>query len=339
MEARNEIMSIKTEIKNKLNNNQKEVFITDADELLAAWRYKRQNGNKKKCKLSRVPASYRCSTPRSDKRPMMPCHVTLRQQGGTVTEHVEPTNGYETIACHGHARIKHIQAKDLNTLEKIVSAKDFLTFWVSPIMDTCTLSLVCKDLGIMGKAIPKVIKGRQYIAFSGYPGLRSRFPGTIYSARNRKLISMGIGTLGIRKMVTKGAKITIYLSVGLTVLEAFLGDYTTVYEFFGDLASDLIKLGIASIMSAIIGLTVGGMTTIAFLPIAITIAVMIGTNYLLNQIDNHYNLTEKLAIVMEKMSNDMGEAIRQKASGAGTVAGQGLWGFFRSCGLRYQINY
>jgi hypothetical protein len=43
-----------------------------------------------------------------------------------------------------------------------------------------------------------VINGRQYIAFSGYPGFRSMFPDTIYSANNRKIITMAIGTLGIK---------------------------------------------------------------------------------------------------------------------------------------------
>jgi hypothetical protein len=78
-------------------------------------------------------------------------------------------------------------------------------------MDTVTLSRVSKDLGITGKAIPKVIKGRQYIAFSGYSGLRTLFAGTIYSARNTKIIKMGIGALGIKNMVKSGDILTICL--------------------------------------------------------------------------------------------------------------------------------
>lgn len=36
-------MSIEEDLKSKLENNQRDIFITDADDLLAAWRHRRDN--------------------------------------------------------------------------------------------------------------------------------------------------------------------------------------------------------------------------------------------------------------------------------------------------------
>jgi hypothetical protein len=105
--------------------------------------------------------------------------------------------------------------------------------YISPILDTYTLSLVCKDLGLTGRAIPKVIKGRQYIVLSGYAGLRNYLPGTVYSASNRKIIQMAIGSMGVTNMVKSGARLTICLTVPLTILECFLKDQSTMSSLIG----------------------------------------------------------------------------------------------------------
>jgi hypothetical protein len=151
------------------------------------------------------------------------------------------------------------------------------------------------------RAILKVIDNRQYIAFVGPHGLRTSFPQTLYAVRNSKVISMAIGVLGIKTMVKNGAFITFYVTVPLTILEAFLKDHATCYQLVGNITSDLIKIGIQSVMAAIVGLAVGEITTCVIAPIAFTIVIGLGTGYVLNSLDKKYRLTEKLIAAFEEM--------------------------------------
>ncbi|MBT8340548.1 MAG: hypothetical protein HKP58_01265, partial [Desulfatitalea sp.] len=135
----------------------------------------------------------------------MPCHVTIRRKLSQTHQTIRPAPEYSAIDCHGHGRRKTITPGDLNALTAVSFARRNVAPYISPILDLRTLALVCKDLGITGRAIPKVINGRQYIIFKGYPGLRTLFPSTIFFAKNRKIITMAIGALGIKHMVRSGA--------------------------------------------------------------------------------------------------------------------------------------
>jgi hypothetical protein len=196
-------------------------------------------------------------------------------------------------------------------------------------MDTATLSLVCKDLGITGRAIPEMINGRQYIAFSGYPGLRTIFPGTIYSANNRKIITMAIGSLGIRDKVINGGILTIGITTSLTILEAFLRDHSSIYELVGNLASDIFKIGISSVMGGIAGLVAGGIVTYAFAPLAAAITISVFVGFGLNYIDQNYKMTEKLISVLEDLSGQISKSIKNGIDDAQRSAYRGLGEFLR----------
>jgi uncharacterized membrane protein (Fun14 family) len=326
-------MTIATDIETKLKNNQHIVYITDADDLLAAWRYKRQSSSKRSKNLSMAPTKWRYSAPTNNKSPFMPCHVSYRRKAGLSVSEMKPAYEYSTISCHGHGRMDNISVPDLDTLEAVTYAKRNFSPWVSPIMDAYTLTLVCKDLGINGKAIPKMINGRQYIAFSGYPGLRTRFPGTIYSAKNRKIINMAIGALGIKNMVKNGGFITFYVTVPLTILEAFLKDHKSCYELAGNIASDLIKIGIGALMGFIVGVAIGEVVAYAAVPIGLAILAMVITGYSLDYLDDQYLLTNKLIAVLE----NMGEKAEGMTYEAQSTIYHGLWNFLRSSGLKAQI--
>ncbi len=325
-------MSFAGDLKIKLENNQRTIFITDADELLAVWQYKRKNTFKRSVDFSRVPKEWRCSAPPRDNSQLMPCHVSIQRKAGRPFSTVKPAFEHSTSACHGHGRMSTISAPDLDTLEAITFVKRNVAPYVSPILDTGTLALVCKDLGITGRAIPKVINGCQYIAFSGYPGLRTVFPGTLYSANNRKIITMAIGALGIKNMVKTGGILTVCITVPLTILEVFLKDNATCYELAGNLASDLIKIGVSSLMGAIAGIMAGGLVTIAAAPIVVTILVSIGVGLGLNALDKHYHLTEKLTAALEKMGNQIERAAKNKIYDIESGLYRGLREFVRGQG-------
>jgi hypothetical protein len=178
-------------------------------------------------------------------------------------------------------------------------------------------------------ALPKVIKGRQYIAFTGYAGLRTTFPGTIYKANNKKIINMAIGSLGIKKMVTKGGILTFVISVPLTILELYLKDRFTLSAIAGTLSADIMKIGVGSLIGAAMGLAVGAFTTIACFPIAVAIFFGGIAGYKLDQLDKRYKFTEKLITTLEEMGDEMDKIAGQAES----ALYRGTKSFFKSQGL------
>jgi hypothetical protein len=220
------------------------------------------------------------------------------------------------MACHHSSALAADRAiPSLTELDAVSFGKRNVAPYISPILDASTLALVCKDLGLTGKIETKIIKGRQYVIFKGYPGLRNLFPGTRYLADNRKIIQMAVGGLGIKHMVKSGALLTIFLTVPLTILECFLEDQNTMSALIGNVASDLAKIGIGSIMAAIAGLGVGGATTFVALPIIVTIGVGLLVGSGLEWLDTKYKLTDKLVAALEKLGDQMAEVQAQSKLG------------------------
>jgi hypothetical protein len=112
----------------------------------------------------------------------------------------------------------------INELEAADFAKRNVAPYISPFVDSITLARLTMDLGIFGKAVTKEINGRQYVVFSGYAGLRTIFRGTRYSLDHHKVVRMGIGQIGDQNIVKSGARLTIYITVPLTILECILKD-------------------------------------------------------------------------------------------------------------------
>lgn len=332
-------MSIATEIEATIKSNHRVVFITDADDLLAAWQFQRRSSKKRSMNLNMVSTEWRYSAPPEDKSAMMPVHVSFSRKGGRAVSTVKPARQYSTIDCHGHGRRLDLSVPDLNTLDAVGFAKRNVAPYVSPILDAGTLVLVCKDLGISGKAIPKVINGRQYIAFSGYSGLRTHFPGTLYSAKNRRIIKMAIGALGIKNKVKTGGMITFCISVPLTILECFMQDHDTLPTLVGSVASELIKIGIGVIMGAIAGIAAGGFTTVAGVPLLTAIIISVALGAGLSVLDERYKLTVKLTAALENSSNQLSQKLENETYRAQRTMYQGIKGVLRSNGLRGPLQY
>ena len=168
-------MTIDQDLISELNNNQREIFITETEELLAAWLFNKRSSTKRSKNLCAVPNELRCTRPNGDPGELMPCHVSIRAKHGLTQTRITPVPEYSTVSCHGHGMLRKVDLEKLESLnsmdrlEAITLTKKCFSPYVSPFFDTVTLARVAKDVGIQGKAIPKVIKGRQYIAFSGYP--------------------------------------------------------------------------------------------------------------------------------------------------------------------------
>jgi hypothetical protein len=162
-------VSIETDLKRKISNNDYTLDIIEADELIAVWRYRRCNRFTHSVDFSRVPQQWRYSAPSAQCNDLMPCHVSYRLKSSRGYSRVEPA--YELSRYHREShRWSSRPVPSLNELDAVGFAKRNVAPYVSPILDVYTLSLVLKDLGLNGRAIPKVINGRQYIILSGYPG-------------------------------------------------------------------------------------------------------------------------------------------------------------------------
>jgi hypothetical protein len=140
---------------------------------------------------------------------------------------------------------------------------------------------------------------------------------------------MAIGALGIKNMVKSGGVLTIYITVSLTILEAFLKDHSSVYSLAGNLASDLIQIGISSVIGGIAGLTAGVVTTTVFWSIATVIAFSVGTGLGLTALDSKYQLTEKLSALLEDMSDQLAKSLKNGAYEVEKSVHHGLGEFIR----------
>jgi hypothetical protein len=88
-------------------------------------------------------------------------------------------------------------------------------------------------------------------------------------------------------------------------------------------------------MGAIFGIAMGGVITVASVPIAAAILISVITGAGLNALDDHYQLTAKLIAVLEKMGEQLGKAVENAAYESQSTMYQGFWNFLRSNGLRY----
>lgn len=141
-------------------------------------------------------------------------------------------------------RKKQVELKPYTNFKNMKNAAGL----VSPVRDSMTAMRICKDLGLNGKYIIKTVGSKQYIIFKGYPGLRDIFTAPHYLANNPKVVKMAIGEAGIKNSVRIGGTITIVLFAGMNLLE-FVLDQSTLAELVGTMATDLIKVGISSIVA------------------------------------------------------------------------------------------
>ncbi len=208
-----------------------------------------------------------------------------------------------------------------NTAPSNSTLKNYAGF-VSPALDSIKAFRICKDLGLNGQYVIKTIGDKQYIIFKGYPGLRTLFTAPRYLATHKKVIKMGIGKAGIKSVVRGGGILTIVLFTGINVFEYILNDHATMSKLIGTMASDMIKVGISSIISASAVLVVGGTTVVAFGPLVVAICVGIATTWILDSVDKQYGMTDKLVAALtlfgtefankkEELENKLGRSLHE----------------------------
>ena len=179
--------------------------------------------------------------------------------------------------------------------------------------DLRTLSKLVGDLGgFASKAYVKIYGGKPHIILKGHPGLRRVLTGTKYGIKNPKVITMGLGKAGAIHAAKSGGILSVVLLSAYRVTDYFLTDQATLSQLIGSLATDVVKVGIAtgaSIAAASAVVALG--FTIAIGPIAAVVLVGIGTSMALSALDEHYGITDRVVAGLDDISADIGDRIEE----------------------------
>jgi len=160
---------------------------------------------------------------------------------------------------------------------------------------------ILHDFGFKGKFYIKTVKGKQYVIFRGYSGLRKWYTGTRYRATNPKVVNLG--SVGKLKSGLKGNAVTILIVGAIDVVEWMLDDSENkqVEDLCVTLGMDILKTVIGSIITAgIVAAVLGAVVLLAGCTAPVW-AVIIGGAFLsvgvgsaLDIIDNKIGVTNYL---------------------------------------------
>ncbi|WP_417354733.1 hypothetical protein [Gallaecimonas pentaromativorans] len=181
----------------------------------------------------------------------------------------------------------------------------------SAAIDVKTAYALAMDMKRSGKVLGRIYVesrgGKDYIIFKGHPALRKILTGTRYLATNTKILQMGIGNKALRAGAKDGVLLTVFFSITMNTIDWMFKDEFRWTNWIATISTDLVKAAIASLAGCLAGVAIGLMTTIAIIPLAISILVAIAIGFTLNAIDNHFGITRSLIDKLNKF-----EARRRK---------------------------
>ncbi len=197
-------------------------------------------------------------------------------------------------------------------------------------LDILTLKRIIVDFGTMfGRVYYKEYRGVPHIILKGYPGLRKVLTAPKYGVENPKVIAMGLGKKGAVESIKEGGILTIVLVTAYDVIDYVLTDQMTLPQLVGQIASDVTKVAIAtSVAAGAVALAAGTIvSSFAIGPLLLAIVVGVGVGYVLDKIDNHFKLTEKLKTMLAAGADAMERQVQQAKLGLIDWAYEGLCAF------------
>ncbi|MCL7422010.1 MAG: hypothetical protein M8364_14010 [Methylobacter sp.] len=172
--------------------------------------------------------------------------------------------------------------------------------------DFITLSKLVGDLGgFTTQAYIKTYGGKPHIILKGYPGLRKILTGTKYGIKHPKVITMGLGRAGAINAARSGGILSVVLMSAYRVVDYFLTDQATLSRLIGSLATDVVKIGIATgaSIAAAYGVVALGIT-VAIGPILAVVIVGIASSYELGKIDTRYGITDRVIQALDELDEN-----------------------------------
>lgn len=206
---------------------------------------------------------------------------------------------------------------DPRSKELIRKVSEYTVNNVSTGQGTVAVARLVKDFRGAGRYVEKTYNGIRYIIFKGHAGLRSIFTGTRYRADNPKILSMGIGRLGMRHAAMAGARLTLVFAGAFRIAECLLNDHATLTSLIGHLATDVVKISLAAGAGYLAGLAAAaiGVTSLGFVsgPLVASLIVGGGLGFYLNGFDRQHELTDKLIAQMEATLETVAAIVRDPA--------------------------
>lgn len=191
--------------------------------------------------------------------------------------------------------------------------------------DAVTMAKLVGDLGGVGaRAYIKTYGGKPHIILKGHAGLRTILTGTKYGIKNPKVVSMGLGKVGAITAAKQGGMLTVVLLSAYRVIDYFLTDQATLSRLVGTLATDVVKVGIATAVSIGAAIVAGGITTIAIGPIVAVILVGVGVSMLLEFADNKLGITDRVIAGLDEIGVDTEKYFAKKKREAVNSAGKAV---------------
>ncbi|CNE41904.1 hypothetical protein [Yersinia pseudotuberculosis] len=183
--------------------------------------------------------------------------------------------------------------------------------------DVVTTSMIISQLGSFGIRATTYInhKGTELIKISGHPGIRKILNAPVFAAKNPKVVDLGIGKYGLTKSIVKGARLTFYVAAAYRTIDFILNDATSLAEYLGPLATDVVKIGVASAISWGVGTIALGVVSTVAVPLVVVVIVGLVSAIGLNYLDDKFGVTDKVVKCIEGAQQEFVEKAREMEKG------------------------
>ncbi|WP_020159901.1 hypothetical protein [Methylobacter marinus] len=116
---------------------------------------------------------------------------------------------------------------------------------------------------------------------------------------------MRLGRAGAINAARSGGILSVVLMSAYRVVDYFLTDQATLSRLIGSLATDVVKIGIATgaSIAAAYGVVALGVT-VAIGPILAVVIVGIGSSYALGKIDTRYGITDRVIQALDELDEN-----------------------------------
>lgn len=181
--------------------------------------------------------------------------------------------------------------------------------------DVVTTSMIIARLGDFGIRATVYVnhKGTELIKLTGYAGVRKVLTAPVFALKNPKVVDLGIGKYGLKNSIISGARLTFYVAAAYRTVDFILNDATSLAEFIGSLATDVVKIGIASAVSWGVGALV--VTPFVALNLVIVVAVGFVAVWGLTKLDDKFGVTDKVVSYIEAAQQEFVEKAREMKQG------------------------
>lgn len=161
--------------------------------------------------------------------------------------------------------------------------------------DLYLLARTLTALGVVGTQVyTKSHKGKTYLIFKGYSGLRNTLQGTRYLATNARVVQLGLGAKGLQNVAKGGFILGMVVSAGIEITDFIFKDEKTMTDLVGNIGYEFVKSGLASLLGYGAGLAFGSVVGVAVVPLGVMVGAAFLAGWGLNQLDQKYQVKEKV---------------------------------------------